>query len=524
MMKIRPSILSQSVYQFLRRISPLVVLAQAVALIAISSAMAQTPPGPIPPTLFGMHIMQPYDWPTVPFGALGKGSGIGWPSIEPARGQFNWSRLDEYVDDAQAHGVGIFYIGGGVPPWAAANQSTCHSGPYGTACTSTVANMQDWDNFMTELVTRYKGRIEIYELFNEPQNSFTGTMAELVAYTQTEHDVIRSIDPAATILSPSAVSYGYAYLDAYFAAGGTKDIDVVAMHAYPNPNNDEAEAITGGLTTGVRAVMTKYGLSTKPLWNTESSWGYASSGAITDPDLRAAFVARNYLLHWSMGITRAYWYGWDNPNIGTMWSPTTGVSEAGIAYEQVYNWMNGATMAQPCSLNGATVSYHAVITCDLARSGGYQARAVWNTDGNSSYTAPSQYLQYRTLQGNVYDIAGDHQVTIGQQPILLEGTVTVDKPVLASLTPSSTTAGGAGFTLTLMGSGFVSGAIVSWNGSGRYRTFVNSTKMTTRILASDIANAGTAKVTVLNPAPGENRVYSGCKCVLSNYLIFTINP
>jgi hypothetical protein len=510
----------ESIYQFMRRIIPLLVLAQAVALIATLSAMAQTPNGPIPPTFFGMHIMQPYDWPTVPFGALGKGTGIGFADIETANGQFNWSRLDEYVDAAQAKGVEIFYSGGGVPPWAAADQSTCQSGPYGTACTSTVANIQDLDNFMTALVTRYKGRIEIYELYNEPQNGFTGTMAELVAYTQAEHDVIRSIDPAATILSPSAVSYGSAYLASYFAAGGTTDIDGVAMHAYPDPDNDIAEVITGSLTTGVKAVMTKYGLSTKPIWDTESSWGYASKGAITDPDLQTAFVARSYLLHWSMGITRVYWYAWDSPNIGTLWSPKDGASEAGIAYGHVYNWMTGATMAQPCSVEGQN-GYNGVYTCDLTRSGGYEATAVWNTVGNSTYTAPSPYLQYQTLQGDVYDIASNHQVTIGLQPILL-----FNNPVLAltSLTPSSKTAGGAGFTLTITGSGFVDGAIVSLNGSGRYRTFVNSTEMTAEILASDIANAGTVKVTVTNPPPGENHVDSGCKCTTSNYLTFTINP
>src|SRR6202030_2132181 len=102
---------------------------------------------------------------------------------------------------------------------------------------------------------------------------------------------------------------------------------------------------------------------------------------------------------------------------------------------------------------------------------------------------------------------------IGHMPILLEATVVVNNPVpnapkLTLLTPSSKTAGGAAYTLTVNGSGFVNGAIVSWNGSGRYRTFVNSTTMTAAISASDIANAGTATVTVTNPAAGESTVYS----------------
>jgi hypothetical protein len=120
-----------------------------------------------------------------------------------------------------------------------------------------------------------------------------------------------------------------------------------------------------------------------------------------------------------MGITRAYWYGWDNTIIGTMWSSAGGVSEAGIAYEQVYNWMTGATMAQPCSV-GEQNGYNGVYTCDLARSGGYEARAVWNTVGNSTYTAPSQFTQYRDLAGNTYPIPSDHEIPIGPKPILLE--------------------------------------------------------------------------------------------------------
>jgi redox-regulated HSP33 family molecular chaperone len=122
------------------------------------------------------------------------------------------------------------------------------------------------------------------------------------------------------------------------------------------------------------------------------------------------------------------------------------------------------------------------------------------------------------------NIPGDHQVTIEHNPILLEGTVTVNKLALTSITPFSKTAGGAAFTLTINGSGFVPGAIVSRNGSGRSRTFVNSEQMTAAITASDIANAGTAQVTVTNPAPGESTIYSGCKCSTSNSLTFTINP
>jgi Tol biopolymer transport system component len=75
-------------------------------------------------------------------------------------------------------------------------------------------------------------------------------------------------------------------------------------------------------------------------------------------------------------------------------------------------------------------------------------------------------------------------------------------PTISSLSPASTAAGGAAFTLTVAGSGFINSSSVNWNGSPRATTFGSSTQLTAAILASDIATAGTANVTVTNPAPG----------------------
>jgi hypothetical protein len=411
----------QSIDQFVRRIRPLIVLAQAAFLVAGSSAVAQTPPGPVPSTFFGMTIMNSNEWPLIPFGALAKAPGTAWPYLEKTKGTFDWARLDGYVAQANAHGVSFVYTSAYVPPWAAADRSSCHPYAYDTTiCSSTVANIEDWKDFMTALVTRYRGRIQVYELWNEPSDhvAFSGTVAQLVALTQAEHDVIRSIDPDALIVGPTMQGYMGAYLDSYFAAGGTTDIDAVGMHSGPNPNNDVAEFMMGSVTTSITSVMKKYGLSSKPLWNTENDWG--ANTAIPDPDKQAAFVARDLLLNWNVGVTRDYWLGWDNSTIGTLWSPTGGVSEAAHAYEQVESWMLGATMA-PCSLNGSTNIYHALYTCNLTRSNGYQAQAVWYTDGNKTYAAPSQFTQYRDLTGDTNSVPSNHQVTIGTKPILLEG-------------------------------------------------------------------------------------------------------
>ena len=75
-------------------------------------------------------------------------------------------------------------------------------------------------------------------------------------------------------------------------------------------------------------------------------------------------------------------------------------------------------------------------------------------------------------------------------------------PTISGLVPDSAPVGGPAFTLTVNGSGFVTGSVVRWNGTDRPTTFVSATQLLAAISATDIAAAGTAMVTVFNPAPG----------------------
>ena len=109
-------------------------------------------------------------------------------------------------------------------------------------------------------------------------------------------------------------------------------------------------------------------------------------------------------------------------------------------------------------------------------------------------STPGQY-EFRYFPDNGY-------IRAGTSP-----TVTVDAsltpaPSVASLSPSSATTGGPGFTLTVNGSSFTSASVVRWNGSNRTTTFVSASQLTAAIAAADIASAGTAQISVFTPAPG----------------------
>ena len=66
-------------------------------------------------------------------------------------------------------------------------------------------------------------------------------------------------------------------------------------------------------------------------------------------------------------------------------------------------------------------------------------------------------------------------------------------------------------TVTIRGSGFVSGAQVRWNGANRSTSFVNSTTLRVTLSAADLAKS--AAVAIFNPAPGGG---------LSNEIFYTM--
>jgi hypothetical protein len=70
------------------------------------------------------------------------------------------------------------------------------------------------------------------------------------------------------------------------------------------------------------------------------------------------------------------------------------------------------------------------------------------------------------------------------------------------LVPDATAPGVPNFTLTVNGTGFVSGSVVNWNGTALGTTFVSSSQLTAAVPASNIATASTASITVSSPSPG----------------------
>jgi len=114
-------------------------------------------------------------------------------------------------------------------------------------------------------------------------------------------------------------------------------------------------------------------------------------------------------------------------------------------------------------------------------------------DSSGNYTAPSVLPSPNTVSVTATNSA-DSAKSASSSVTLLNPT-----PVLAGISPASTNLGS--YTLTVIGSGFVSGAQVLVDTSALTTTYLSSTQLTATGTASA---AGTYSVTVQNPDPGSS--------------------
>lgn len=103
--------------------------------------------------------------------------------------------------------------------------------------------------------------------------------------------------------------------------------------------------------------------------------------------------------------------------------------------------------------------------------------------------------------------ATDNSISGSSSSITVSATTSAVPLLNQPLSPAAVAPGGAAFKLTVNGTGFVPGSKVMWNGSARTTNFVSQSQLTANILASDIANANAASVTVVNPVGTSNAVF-----------------
>jgi Glycosyl hydrolases family 39 len=366
-----------------------------VTLSALTGDVTKLVPGsqPIPASFFGMHIhhmvspdgarpLTPWPGANIPEWRLWDAR-VTWPDIEPTKGVWRFDTLDKSLRLAQEHNAEVILTLGLTPRWASARPQEPSGYQPGFAAEPT--DLEDWRTFVWTVATRYKGRIHIYEIWNEPnlKQTWTGSIDQMLALVREASRTIRAVDPQATIVSPSATSgiYGVKWLSEFLRKGGGQYVDVIGHHFYVGDQPPEAMV---PLIQQIQQVMRDNGVGSKPLWNTESGW--FKPNPFPSDELGAAYLARAYILNWSAGVQRFYWFAWDNRHmmIETTEADDKTPKPAGRAFGVVQEWLIGARMDW-CSQDTDNTWI-----CQLNRNGELQW-IVWNPGDAKTITIPSSW-------------------------------------------------------------------------------------------------------------------------------------
>lgn len=241
---------------------------------------------------------------------------FGWDAMEPARGVYDWSFWDEFVTMAvEEIGLRLIPYVCYTPQWAARDD-----GP--DFWRSPPRDPQDFARFMHAIVTRYRGAIDSWELWNEPDNRayWLGTAEEFAELIRAGSRAVREADPGARVVL-GGIATETEFIEELFARHGIAPaVDVVNIHSYFETWHPDPIETLPEFVGRVREIVREHG-EDEPLWMAEL--GYSSVGArpvISEvnrarfhgehsPEAQAGALVRLAALAMTQGILETFaWY------------------------------------------------------------------------------------------------------------------------------------------------------------------------------------------------------------------------
>lgn len=352
-------------------------------------------------------------------------SGTRWGSIERRRGHYDWTTLRRMVDAAERKRLPVLFTIGGTPLWAAKDGR--RSG-YSDSLASPPDDLAVWDRFVEELATRYRGRIEAYELWDYPSHRlhYAGTMRTLAEMVERAARIIRRADPAAKIVCPSFGDLrqprGERLLREFARTGVYETCDAAALKMPPRKADGPPEEIID-LAASVQRTLFEEEQSDVALWNT----GPDRSVALTAP--LGARHARDYAVRFylsglyarNFGIRRMYFYSWGSSTVPLVVQPVGGPpTEAGRRIARLQQWLDGARIVS-CGRGAGMGLAQSAYTCRFERDGA-ELSVYWTTKGRTELSLPDGAGTWRLnrMDGSTAEARGGARIGFGEEPLLVE--------------------------------------------------------------------------------------------------------
>lgn len=221
-------------------------------------------------------------------------TGFVWAAIERRHDVWDFRRHDAAVAEAERREVRILGLLHGTPEWAR----------------PTTAHLDDWLEFVRVTVSRYRGRVPAWQVWNEPnldqfwKNPNPRDYARLLKATT---PVIRQADPDALVVWGATSVLDWGFLEPALSSAGDC-FDVMAIHPYGYGDPRAPEAYIPDALAELRVLLAQHHLGDKPIWFTEWGWPSHTGRRGMSDDQQGQYIARAYLLALHAGLERGFWY------------------------------------------------------------------------------------------------------------------------------------------------------------------------------------------------------------------------
>ncbi|HET6312397.1 MAG TPA: glycosyl hydrolase [Chloroflexia bacterium] len=291
----------------------------------LSEAQAAPAYAPDPASPFGIAgVMRWPDWgsfsqPADAFmqtGAAWVREDFAWGLIQPTEQRYEWTATDRIVGGLTERKVNVLGIISYSANWATPSKE---DDKQPSAISFYPPDPDKYAHFVRTLVSRYKGTVKHWEVWNEPDNSLfwkpKPNAREYAELLKVAYKAIKQADPTAKVLSGGVSGNAIPFLEEMVAAGAGSSFDILALHPYAVPLNPaqarvesrpEVHKMVDVELTKYRAFLERHGPA-RPIWVTELGWPARDWGL--DDAAQADYMAQAYAQMLASGLVeRIFWY------------------------------------------------------------------------------------------------------------------------------------------------------------------------------------------------------------------------
>lgn len=218
-------------------------------------------PGPLPASPFGVHVSLResdvsvaarlgYKWCRIH-----DASGITkWGYAEPERGKWVW--FDDQVDLVRRHGLCILGMLDGSPPWESGTTRGGYWSIYGAP-----RSIDNWRHYVRQVVGHYAGRIDHWEVWNEPWNPMgffeNGSPLLYTKLLKAAYEEAKKTNPRCTVVGID--TYPPIWDRLVLGLGAYPYYDVFSWHRYDPGLHGRPDDAIARYTERLRREQARYG-------------------------------------------------------------------------------------------------------------------------------------------------------------------------------------------------------------------------------------------------------------------------